>query len=61
MKKIIEDFFNEKHIKAPITGIKLEKQGHDKTAFLLELKDRLSAFVDEPILKDYFEACERLM
>ena len=61
LKKILQDFFNEKKVKPPITGIKLEKQGYDKTAFLLELRERLSSFADEPIMEDYFKACERLL
>lgn len=61
LKKILRDFFEEKNVSPPITGRKLEKAGHNKTEFLLELKNRLSEFESEPIIADYLDACEKLL
>lgn len=61
MKEVLLGFFEEKNVVPPITAKKLEKAGHNKTQFLLELRERLGRFSGQPIIKAYLNACDSLL
>ena len=61
MKNKLMEFFNEKKVYPPITSKKIEKAGYKVSPFLLELKDRLQPFSQDPIIQEYLKACEKLL
>lgn len=61
LKNLLNEFFNEKKVKPPLTSKKIKKAGYEVSPFLLELRDRLQPFSSEPIIQGYLKACERLI
>ena len=69
LKQILDNFFTEKEVSPPLTIEKIQRAGHNVSAFLLELKQKVLKAKDIQGLsesqKKHFDsfllACEDLM